>query len=617
MKKSKIVILYERLSRDDDDISGESNSIKNQKSQLEEHATKLGLEKWVHMTDDGISGLRFDRPGWLQMMEEVEAGSVSAVLVKDTSRLGRDHLRVSLCLETMRERGVRFIAVNDGIDTAKGEDDFTPFRTIMSEWYARDTSRKIRSSYKAKNAQGKRVSSYTPYGYVKSEADKNQLVIDPEAAEVVRQIFQMCMAGKGPYQICCALKEAKVPIPGYYHAQKGMGLHQRHKFPDPYNWPSTTVCNILRRKEYLGHTVNFRTRKHFKDKKSHYVDESEWTIIENTHEPIIDQILFDNVQRIRGNIKRRPDGWGYLHPLSGLMYCADCGGKLYVHRIYNYKDKPTAVCGNYAKGSAVICSGIVCASPHRIDTTTLTEIVKHTIKAIADYAKSDKSAFIKSVQEMMAEQNTDAIKNQSKRLEQCKSRHQELETLLNKIYEDNALGKLPIKRFESLTQTYEQEQAILNKETEELQAYVERYKGGSDKAKNFIKLVERHTGFNELTTTMLNEFVEKIVVHERDRKGSMYPTQKIEIHFNFIGEYLPPTLKSIAAAPEDKEALERRERNRRNYLKRKENGKQAEWEQRYAEKRKAQQAKNKAALLEAGAVLGSPFASVGSDPLAP
>ena len=610
MKNSKYAVLYERLSRDDDDMNGESNSIKNQKILLEEHAAKLGLTNFIHLTDDGISGLRFDRPGYLKMMEEVEAGNVSAVLVKDTSRLGRDYLRVGLCMETMRECGVRLIAINDGLDTAKGEDDFTPFRTIMAEYYARDTSRKIRSAYKAKNAQGRRISSYVPYGYVKSETDKYKLEIDPEAAEVVQRIFQMAMDGKGPYQICCTLKEAKVPIPAYYLAQKGMGLHKSYSFPDPYNWGSSTVCNILARKEYLGHTVNFRTRKHFKDKKSHYVDESQWTIIEDTHPPIIDQVLFDNVQRLRSNIKRRPDGWGYTHPLSGLLWCADCGGKLYIHRIYNGKDKPTAVCGNYAKAyDKVSIATIKCESGHRIDTATLTETIRDVLKAIADYAKADKKAFIKSVQEMMAAQQTDGVKKQNRRLVQCKKRHAELETLLNKIYEDNALGKLLQKRYESLCQTYEQEQENLETEITDLQTAVERYEDGSGKAKRFIELVERYTDFTELTTIMLNEFVEKIIVHERDQKGKIDSTQKVEIHLNFIGEYLPPTMKQAATTPEDEEErrkiLERRERNRQNYQNRKANGKHKEWERKYAEKRKARLNENKAALLEDGAVLGA------------
>jgi DNA invertase Pin-like site-specific DNA recombinase len=609
MNQSKLVILYERLSRDDDTDS-ESNSIRNQKLLLEDYAAKNGMTNYIHITDDGVSGLRFDdRPGYVQMMEEVENGNVSTICIKDITRLGRDYLRVGMCMETLRINGVRLIALGDGIDTAKGEDDFTPFRTVMAEFYAKDTSRKIKSAYKAKSAAGKPISSYPPFGYLKSPEDKCKWVVDPEAAAIVRRIFQLTMEAKGPYQICCILKADRVPIPAYYLAQKGAGLHQSYTFPDPYNWSSSTVCGILKKKEYLGHTVNFKTRKHFKDKKSHYVDESQWEIIENTHEPIIDQTTFDNVQRLRGGIKRRPNGWGYTHPLSGLLFCADCGGKLYVHRVYNGKDKPTAVCGNYSKGSAYIRSGIVCESGHRIDAATVMELIRDTIKAIADYAKTDKAGFIKSVQETLAAQQTNEVKNQKKRLAVCRKRAAELETLFRKIYEDNALGKLPDKRFEVMSADYGKEQDALEKEITELQSSVERYEDGSGRAKRFIELVNRYTDFTELTIPMLNEFVEKIIVHERDNKGKIESTQKVEIHLNFIGEYLPPSLEAEAPTPEDEEelrkVLERREKFRQNYLKRKASGKQKEYEQRYNEKRIARLAANKAALLEDGAVLGA------------
>ncbi len=609
MNKSKIVILYERLSRDDDTDS-ESNSIRNQKIILEDYALKNGMTNFIHITDDGISGLRFDdRPGYVQMMDEVESGNVSAVCVKDITRLGRDYLRVGMCMEQLRINGVRLIALGDGIDTAKGDDDFTPFRTVMAEFYAKDTSRKIRSAYKAKSASGKPVSSYPPYGYLKSPENKYKWVVDPEAAAVVRRIYQMTMEAKGPYQICCILKEEKVHIPAYYLAQKGAGLHQKYSFPDPYRWGSSTVCAILSKKEYLGHTVNFKTRKHFKDKKSHYVDESQWEIIENTHEPIIDQTTFDNVQRLRSGIKRRPNGWGYTHPLSGLLFCADCGGKLYIHRVYNGKDKPTAVCGNYAKGSAIIQHGIVCESGHRIDAATVMELIRDTIKAIADYAKTDKAGFIKSVQETLAAQQTNEVKKQRKRLAVCKKRHAELEVLFKKIYEDYALGKLPNKRYEAMSADYGKEQDSLEKEIAELQSSVERFEDGSGRAKRFIDLVNRYTDFAELTIPMLNEFVEKIIVHERDNKGCIESTQKVEIHLNFIGEYLPPSMDAGPPTPEDEEelrkVLERREKFRQNYLKRKASGKQQEYDRCYREKHNARIAANKAALFEDGAVLGA------------
>ena len=609
MKQSKITILYGRLSREDGDKM-ESDSISNQKLILSEYAERNNFPNPVVLVDDGWSGLRFDRPGYLKMMEEIGRGNVYAVLLKDITRLGRDHLQVGLCMETMRVSGVRLIAINDGIDTDDGDDDFTPFRTIMAEFYAKDTSRKIKSVYKAKGNAGKHTSSCPPYGYLKSESDKNQWVVDVDAAAIVRRIYQMTMEGMGPYQICCALKGEKIEIPGYHLAQKGAGLHQRHVFPDPYNWTSSTVCSILKKQEYLGHTVNFKTRKHFKDKKSQYVDESEWLVFENTHEAIIDQETFDNVQRIRGGIKRRPDGWGYVHPLSGLLYCADCGGKLYVHRINNGKDIPKYVCGNYAKGSAVVKSGIVCESGHRIDAATVMELIRDTLKKIADYAKTDKAAFTKSVQELMASQQTDEVKKQMKRLAACKKRTGELETLFKKIYEDNALGKLLDKRFESLVESYGKEQDALDNEIAGLETSVKRYEDGSGRARRFIELVNRYTDFTELTVPMLNEFVERVVVHERDRKSSIESMQRVEIHLNFIGEYKAPepeTDPAVLAEQEEERRKneERKDRLHQNYLKRKENGKQKVWEMKYEPRRKARYAEKKAALFIEGATLGS------------
>ena len=286
----KIVALYERLSHDDENL-GESYSIQNQKALLEEYAKEKQLSPIQHFWDDGISGTRFDRPAFMQAMAGVEDGTIGTVIVKDMSRLGRDYLMVGQIQETMRQKGVRLIAVNDNYDSYYGEDDFLPFRNIMNEWYAKDTSKKIRSTFKAKGKAGKHVASTTPYGYLKDENDGQHWIVDEEAAEVVRQIFKWTMEGYGPYRISVMLEQNKVEIPGAHMARYGQGLYQHKVFADPYHWSSSTVAGILRKKEYLGHTVNFKTRKHFKDKKSHYVDEDEWEIFENTQEPIIDDIV--------------------------------------------------------------------------------------------------------------------------------------------------------------------------------------------------------------------------------------------------------------------------------------------------------------------------------------
>ena len=330
-KNEKITALYERLSRDDfgkdDDQQRESNSISNQKAMLEEFAARQGFTNIVHFTDDGISGTCFDRPGFLAMMKEVEAGNVEYLCIKDMSRMGRDYLKVGQIMEILRQRGVRLIAINDGVDSARGDDDFTPFRNIMNEYYARDTSRKIRSTFQSKGKSGKHLTGTVIYGYLWNEA-RDQWLVDPEAADVVKRIFAMTIDGYGPYQIASKLKSEKVLIPSAYLAQHGEGVNKNKTFKDVYGWGSSTICNLLEKREYLGHTINFKTRKHFKDKKSHYVPEDEWTIFENTHEAIIDQQTFDLVQKIRGNVRRYPDGWGEAAPLTGLLYCADCGGKM-------------------------------------------------------------------------------------------------------------------------------------------------------------------------------------------------------------------------------------------------------------------------------------------------
>lgn len=351
-KNEKITALYERLSRDDfgkdDDQQRESNSISNQKAMLEEFAARQGFTNIVHFTDDGISGTCFDRPGFLAMMKEVEAGNVEYLCIKDMSRMGRDYLKVGQIMEILRQRGVRLIAINDGVDSARGDDDFTPFRNIMNEYYARDTSRKIRSTFQSKGKSGKHLTGTVIYGYLWNEA-RDQWLVDPEAADVVKRIFAMTIEGYGPYQIASKLKEEKVLIPSAYLAQHGEGVNKNKTFKDVYGWGSSTICNLLEKREYLGHTINFKTRKHFKDKKSHYVPEDEWTIFENTHEPIIDQQTFDLVQKIRGNVRRYPDGWGEAAPLTGLLYCADCGGKMYVHRTNNGKRISQYTCSQYTK----------------------------------------------------------------------------------------------------------------------------------------------------------------------------------------------------------------------------------------------------------------------------
>ena len=598
-KNEKITALYERLSRDDfgkdDDQQRESNSISNQKAMLEEFAARQGFTNIVHFTDDGISGTCFDRPGFLAMMKEVEAGNVEYLCIKDMSRMGRDYLKVGQIMEILRQRGVRLIAINDGVDSARGDDDFTPFRNIMNEYYARDTSRKIRSTFQSKGKSGKHLTGTVIYGYLWNEA-RDQWLVDPEAAEVVKRIFAMTIEGYGPYQIASKLKEEKILIPSAYLAQHGEGVNKNKTFKDVYGWGASSVVEILKKREYLGHTVNFKTRKHFKDKKSHYVPEDEWTIFENTHEPIIDQPTFDLVQKIRGNVRRYPNGWGEAAPLTGLLYCADCGGKMYVHRTNNGKRISQYTCSQYSK----VPVGKLCTTQHRINEDVVLSLISDMLKAIAEYAKHDRVEFVRVVQEAQSSQQTTEVRKQRTRLATAKQRVSELEVLLCKIYEDNALGRLPDSRYEILDAQYAKEQSELTTEISALEKAVKGYEKHEKDADRFIALIDKYENFDTLTVTMLNEFVEKILVHERDRKGSRDTTQEVEIYFNFVGRFVPTAFGEVELTPEELEEIrkkeERKDRLHQNYLKRKANGKQKEYEERTKAKKKAEIEARKAAI---------------------
>ena len=598
-KNEKITALYERLSRDDfgkdDDQQRESNSISNQKAMLEDFAARQGFTNIVHFTDDGISGTCFDRPGFLAMMKEVEAGNVEYLCIKDMSRMGRDYLKVGQIMEILRQRGVRLIAINDGVDSARGDDDFTPFRNIMNEYYARDTSRKIRSTFQSKGKSGKHLTGTVIYGYLWNEA-RDQWLVDPEAADVVKRIFAMTIEGYGPYQIASKLKEEKVLIPSAYLAQHGEGVNKNKTFKDVYGWGSSTICNILEKREYLGHTINFKTRKHFKDKKSHYVPEDEWTIFENTHEPIIDQQTFDLVQKIRVNVRRYPDGWGEAAPLTGLLYCADCGGKMYVHRTNNGKRISQYTCSQYTK---VPC-GTLCKTQHRINEDVVLSLVSEMLKAIAEYAKHDRAEFVRVVQEAQSSQQTTEVRKQRTRLATAKQRVSELEVLLCKIYEDNILGKLSDSRYATLDAQYEKEQSELTAEISVLEKAVKSYEKHEKDADRFIALIDKYENFDKLTIAMLNEFIEKILVHERDRKGSIQTTQEVEIYFNFVGRFVPPAFGEAELTPEELEEIrkreERKDRLHQNYLKRKASGAQKRYEDKIKERKKAEIEAKKAAI---------------------
>ena len=582
-KEQKYTALYERLSHDDE-LQGESNSISNQKQLLMEYAVSHELPSPRHFADDGISGTRFDRPAFLEMMEEIEDGRIGTVLVKDMSRLGRDYLKVGQIVEMFRQKDVRLIAVNDGTDTLHGDDDFLPFRNIMNEWYAKDTSKKIRSTFKAKGEAGKHVASSPPYGYMKDPDDKNRWIVDEEAAEVVRRIFQLTLEGKGPFQICKILEADKVEIPAYHQQKLGMGLWQNRVLKYPYRWTSSSVASILTRKEYLGHTVNFKTRKHFKDKKSHYVAQKYWQIFEDTQEPIIDEETFENAQKCRTGIKRYPNGWGEPHPLDGKMVCHDCGGLMYCHRTSNGKKVAQYVCAKYGKQPV----GTYCSSGHRINADAVMEIVRDTLKYLKTTIDENPEEFIEHITQTEADNRNVEAKKKQDRLKVCRKRVDELERLICKIYEDNALGKMPESRYETLVRQYSKEQSELNEEIDQIEAFLSEVEENRKSGKRFVNLMSRYNDFEEITPFMVSEFIDRIEVHERDRKGSVQTTQKIDIYFNFIGNYSMPE-KELTEA--EKAEIERingiKDKRHQAYLKRKESGKQKVYERKYDPVRRA------------------------------
>ena len=457
--------------------------------------------------------------------------------------MGREHSQVGQDMELFRVHRVRFVAINNSIDSLNPDSlEIAPFINIMSEYYAKDISKKIRATNQVKGKSGKPLLTHAPFGYVKSAENKFRWIVDDEAADIVRYIFKLALQGKGPYQICSVLRAENVYMPAYYLQQKGLGLHKTKDFKDPYNWTNGTVTDMLRRQEYCGDTVNFKTKKHLNDKKCKYVDRSEWQIFTDTHEAIIDRATFESVQRLlEKKANRRPDKLGYVHPLSGVLYCSDCNGKLHIHRMDNGKHRPTARCSNYTSEAKTTGRGEIpkenerCASAHRVEADKVMELIKFTLKNLTDYVKNNKKEFETLVKRALDAQQTDETVKQKKRVVACNKRLSELGIIINKLFEQHALGKMPEAQYDTMLDKYTKEHLQLETEVADLQALVSRHENLNERSRKFIALVERYTGFEEISTTMLNEFIDKVVIHERTLKGCKTSPQKIEIHFNYIG----------------------------------------------------------------------------------
>ena len=557
---NKITALYFRLSVGDEDRdSGESNSIVNQKAFLERYARDKKLINIRHYIDDDESGRFFDRCAYTQMISDVEQGKIGIVIMKDMTRWGRDYLQVGNAMETFRRNNVRFIAINNGIDSIDQNTlEFAPFINIMSEWYARDISKKVKTGIKTKGADGKPVATEAPYGYIKDPENKDYWIVDKEAAEVVKLIFRLFMEGKNRNQIAVYMKEKEILPPTFYMKQQDRGtakskpLNQENR----YDWNKATITRILKRQEYCGDVVNFKTEKHYRDKRNHYVDKSKWQITENVHEPIIDRTTFENVERMLKNAPvKRPNGDGEIHALSGLMYCKDCGTKMHIRTIHkNGKVQHVTYCSEYAKGKA---KHPKCNSPHRIDVDEVMENIAEVLQKIAQYSLENKAEFEKLVKESLYKEQTEEVKKNQKRIPQITDRIKQIERVMNKLYEDNALGNIERERYELLSRKYAEEYYTLKAEQEKIEEHLSEFENANQRAKNFIRLAESYSDFEELTSTAINEFISKIVVHERDVKRAKYVVQRIEVYFNYIGKFENELTKQIE--PTEQEMLQIRE----------------------------------------------------------
>ena len=532
-----ITALYPRLSHEDE-LQGESNSISNQKRILETYAKQNGFSNLRWYTDDGYSGANFQRPGFQAMLADIEAGKVGTVIVKDMSRLGRNYLQVGMYTEMIfPQKGVRFIAINDGVDSAQGENDFAPLRNIFNEWLVRDTSKKIKAVKRSKGMSGKPITSKPVYGYLMDE-DEN-FIIDEEAAPVVRQIYSLCLAGNGPTKIARMLTEQQIPTPGTLEYRR-TGSTRRYHPGYECKWATNTVVHLLENREYTGCLVNFKTEKpSYKLKHSIENPPEKQAVFENHHEPIIDRETWERVQELRKQ-RKRPNRYDEVGLFSGILFCADCGSVMYQQRYQTDKRKQDCyICGSYKKRTAD-------CTAHFIRTDLLTAGVLSNLRKVTSYAAKHEARFMK----LLIEKNEDGDRRRNaakkKELEAAEKRIAELSAIFKRLYEDSVTGRISDERFTELSADYEAEQKELKERAARLREELSKAQEATANAEKFMNVVRRHTTIEELTPTLLREFVEKIVVHESvaldgKRRGKLR-RQEIEIYYSFVGKVeLPDT----------------------------------------------------------------------------
>ena len=532
-----ITALYPRLSHEDE-LQGESNSKSIKKKSRFTNAKQNGFSNLRWYTDDGYSGANFQRPGFQAMLADIEAGKVGTVIVKDMSRLGRNYLQVGMYTEMIfPQKGVRFIAINDGVDSAQGENDFAPLRNIFNEWLVRDTSKKIKAVKRSKGMSGKPITSKPVYGYLMDE-DEN-FIIDEEAAPVVQQIYSLCLAGNGPTKIARMLTEQQIPTPGTLEYRR-TGSTRRYHTGYECKWATNTVVHLLENREYTGCLVNFKTEKpSYKLKHSIENPPEKQAVFENHHEPIIDRETWERVQELRKQ-RKRPNRYDEVGLFSGILFCADCGSVMYQQRYQTDKRKQDCyICGSYKKRTAD-------CTAHFIRTDLLTAGVLSNLRKVTSYAAKHEARFMK----LLIEQNEDGDRRRNaakkKELEAAEKRIAELSAIFKRLYEDSVTGRISDERFTELSADYEAEQKELKERAARLREELSKAQEATANAEKFMNVVRRHTTIEELTPTLLREFVEKIVVHESvaldgKRRGKLR-RQEIEIYYSFVGKVeLPDT----------------------------------------------------------------------------
>ena len=536
-KKSRDVtaFLYERLSRDDN-LEGESYSIGNQKKLLAKVAKEKGYTNLVHFLDDGISGVTMDRPGFVEMICQLEQGKAAAVFVKDLSRLGRNYIEVGrLTEEFFPDHDIRLVAVSDNIDTAEGENELAPIRNLFNEWYARDISKKRRISNKIKGNAGEPMGQ-PPYGYIKDPNDPKHWIVDDEAAQVVRRVYSMTLEGFGTEQIAAQLEKDDVLTPRAYWLTKGIKRPGKGKQQPPTKWNSSTITKILSLQEYCGDILNFKTySKSYKNKKRIDNDRENWVVFQDVHEAIIERAVYEQVQQKRGKIRKRRTNNGEHNMFSGLLVCADCGSNLHFHFNQGNPEIKYFNCSNY-KGNRGTCT-----STHYVRVDFLEEVVLGEIRRLTKFASLYEDEFVKAVigHSQQAEQTDRKLKE--KELKTLLARDEELDGLFERIYEDNVSGKLSDDRFAKMSRRYEDEQKELAEKIKKLRSEIEKQSSRSMTTDMFIGLVRKYTRARELTPRMLNELVEKIEVFNAEKIDGVWE-QRLRIHYNCVGTIEIPTV---------------------------------------------------------------------------